>query len=145
MRLASLWRRRSIRLLVPLLILLLGAGLAWFVVSASATSSQNRAGAAAMSYARTTMVWSSGPGVHSVQVVPLRNLAATLRASAPSALQQDVNVADLIRRVGPDRRVALVLLSGTYNTLPPDEGVIVNGEVAAIVDLKTNRVLLLTD
>jgi hypothetical protein len=80
-----------------------------------------------------------------VRVVPLDELKAALSGRVPAHVAQDVNVSDLIARYGPKHRVALVVLSGSYNSLPPDEGVPVTGDVVALVDQPSNRVLLLTD
>jgi hypothetical protein len=38
--------------------------------------------------------------------------------------------------------MAMVVLHGTYNTLPPDEGVDLTGDVVVLVDVRTNRVVL---
>lgn len=109
------------------------------------TAQSDRAGAAALAYAHARTLWTSGPTIRSVRVVPLDELKAALSGRVPAHVAQDVNVSDLIARYGPKHRVALVVLSGSYNSLPPDEGVPVTGDVVALVDQPSNRVLLLTD
>lgn len=130
-------------LLVTGAILILGR----LVLAYRAQHSDEReaAGQAAQHYAQTTTLWSSGPTVRSVQILPVKDLRAALRTAVAPGVAADVNVDDLARRVGSNRRVALVVLNGVHNSLPPDEGVNVNGDVVAIVDLNGDRVLLLTD
>ncbi|MGH2449368.1 MAG: hypothetical protein ACRDFS_12300 [Chloroflexota bacterium] len=102
------------------------------------------ADAAALSYARRYMVWSAGPKVVSSEVVPLAHLGRTLSGVQPS-VRQDLNAASIIKRYGAKRRVAQVILKGTYNSLPPDEGVEISGEVVVIVTVPDDRVLTLAD
>jgi hypothetical protein len=90
------------------------------------------------------MVWTHGPGVQSVQTVPLAQLPDAMRP-LPSSVRDNVNVSDLLRRFGRRERVAVVIMTGTYNSLPPDEGVDVKGQVVALVDTRDDRVILLTD
>lgn len=125
--------------------LALCVGLLWFLRAASAPSEESRAGQTAASYSQQQMVWTSGPTVSSVHILALRHLRPALAASVPSQLRQDVNLGDLERRYGANRQVALVVLSGVYNSLPPDEGVNINGKVVVLVDVRTNRVLLVTN
>ncbi|HEX6506164.1 MAG TPA: hypothetical protein VF221_00880, partial [Chloroflexota bacterium] len=139
-----LTRRRILRVMVPAAIIIcLAAG--WLVYSASAGSSTSSATRAGIAYAQDTMEWTSGPTLTHARVARVRDLPAVLPQITGAALRQDVNTADLQRRYGPDRQVDLVVLSGVFNTLAPDEGVNVHGEVLAVVDVKTNRVLFLTD
>jgi hypothetical protein len=83
--------------------------------------------------------------VTEVRIVPLTRLSAAVHRAVTAQLADDVNVADLQRRVGRDRRVAMVVLHGTFNTLPPAEGVTITGNMIAVVDMKTKKVLLLTE
>jgi hypothetical protein len=132
--------------LLPLALLVLAAGafLVYFL-SASASTTQSRAQDAALTYARTEMIWAAGPTVQSVHVIPIHRLETTLRATVPSSVRQDVNVQDLQRRYGPNKQIALVVLSGVYNSLAPDEGVEVHGDVVVLVDPQTDRVMLVMD
>jgi hypothetical protein len=114
-------------------------------LSSSSASPQDPAAAAALSYARHYMVWTRGPSVQSLHVLPLRQLDSAVAEYVPVVVRKDINVADLVQQYGPNKRVALVVLSGAFNSLPPDEGVTINGGVVAIVDAKTDNVLLLTD
>lgn len=135
--------RRLAVLVLALALIALGL---WIAHAAAALPSERqRAAQAAISYARSTTSWQSGPTAQSVRLVTLRHLGSTLRHAVPASLADDVNLPDLIRRYGPDRQVALVVLAGVFNTLPQDEGVVINGQVVAVVDAKSNRVLLLTD
>ena len=109
------------------------------------TNEHDAASQAAERYARATTVWSSGPTVRTVRLLRVRDLRAALRTAVAPRVASDVNVEDLARRVGANRRVALVVLYGVHDSLPPDEGVPVKGDVVAIVDTNGNRVLLLTD
>src|SRR5690349_943787 len=92
----------------------------WGLGVVGGAAQQSRAGEAALAYARARTVWYSGPTVQSVRTVPLNRLESALRASVPAHIQQDVNVPDLVRRYSPHRQVALVVLNGVYNSLPPD-------------------------
>lgn len=135
----------KLRLLIPFAVLGIGAALLWFALSASATSpQQSRVTDTALTYARQYMVWSKGPTVQGTYFVPMGRLQDALRAHVPEIVRQDINVADLLRRYGPKRQVGLVVLQGDYNSLPPDEGVIANGDAVILVDVRSNRVILLT-
>ena len=136
---------RYIRLLGALLLVALCALLLWYALAASATSTQSRAADSALTYARQYMTWSSGPALQSTHTLPLRHLTSALTRYTPSRVARGVNVPDLLRRYGPNRQVALVVLYGVYNSLPPDEGVNVDGDVVLLVDARTNRVLFVTD
>ncbi len=144
---ASLGARRGrgrILLLGALVVLAMCAAILWFAFSVAATSSQSRFADTALSYGQRYVIWSKGPDVQSTHIVPLHGLEGALVANVSPTVRQSVNVSDLVRRYGPNRRVALVVLHGVYNSLPPDEGVSVNGDVVVLVDVQSNRVLLLT-
>ncbi len=125
-------------------VIVLAAAAVWVENVTAAPSAAQRAGATARSYAARTTLWNSGPTVRKVRIVPLSSLQAALRASVSPRVAADVNVSDLEHRYGSRRQVALVVLHGVFNTLPPDEGVTVAGDMVAIVDIPTQRVLLLT-
>lgn len=114
-------------------------------VASSSAPGDNPASQAALSYARTRTAWTAGPTVQKVRTVRLSRLSAALRAAVGHRIAQDVNVADLEQRYGRNHEVSLVVLHGSFNSLPPDEGVPVNGDMVAIVDARTNTVVLLTD
>jgi hypothetical protein len=99
---------------------------------------------AALTNARTTMAWQSGPDVQSVHVVQLSHLSQALKLYADPAVASHVNVSDLIRRFGRNQSVGLVILAGTFNSLAPDEGVILH-QAAAVVDATTYKVILLSE
>jgi hypothetical protein len=99
----------------------------------------------ALTYARQHMVWVRGPTLRSSHMATLRTLEPLLTSTVSSSVKDDVNVPDLVHRFGANRKVALVVLTGVYNSLPPDEGMDIQGEVIALVDVRTDRVLLLTD
>ena len=90
------------------------------------------------------MAWERGPTVAWSRLVRLGELDAALQP-VHLAGRHDVNTVDLIHRYGKERQVDLVVLQGRFNTLPPDEGVNVNGEVVVLVDMKTRHVILMTD
>lgn len=144
---ASASRRRiraRVWLVAAVVALAICAAILWFALSASATPTQSRFADTALRYGQQYMTWSSGPSVQSTHIVPLRGLEGALSAAVPPATRRSVNVSDLLRRYGPGRRVALVILHGVYNSLPPDEGVTVAGDVVVLVDVQSDRVLLLT-
>lgn len=144
---AQPWSRQK-RLFAGLVILgglALAASLLWYGLSASSSSEADRAGQAGLAYARQHLVWNSGPSIKSVHLTALRDLPPLLQTSVSPTVRPDVNVPDLMQRYGPDRRVALVVLTGVYNTLAPDEGVNVRGDMVVITDARTNRVLVMTD
>src|SRR5579872_2269336 len=89
-------------------------------------------GQAALSYAGNTMQWDQGPNVQSTHVVPLGELRQALRTYAQPNVAADVNVSALEKQYGTSLRVGLVVLSGTFNTLPPDEGVLAHQAVAVV-------------
>lgn len=126
-------------------LIVITAAVVWKENVTAAPSPAQRAGIIARSYAARTTLWNSGPTVTGVHIVPLTGLAAALHRSVAPALAADVNVPDLQRRVGRSRQVALVVLHGVFNTLPPAEGVTITGNMVAIVDMRTQQVLLLTE
>lgn len=132
------------------LLLTIGVGvcivLAYVAYSAFAGSPGRSAAAqAALRYAGTEMVWTQGPSIAHERTGTMGKLPRLLQTMASASLHQDVNTADLIRRYGPHRPIDIIVLSGVYNSLPPDEGVNVRGEVLVLVDPRTNQVLFLTD
>lgn len=139
-------RSRRRRLLLPLSIgVPAGVVLAYLAYSAFAGSAGgSTATQVGLRYARAEMVWTEGPSVVHERTGAMGELPALLAALATTTLRQDVNTTDLIRRYGPHRKVDIIVLSGVYNSLPPDEGVDVRGEVLVLVDAQTNRVLFLT-
>ncbi len=141
-------RARSSRLPLAFALIVLGlvvgVGLLWYGLSPSSPP-LNSATQAGLVYSRDYMLWKSGPRVRSAQVLPLRLLPRALAASVSVSVRRHVNVRDLLRRYGPNRQVALIVLYGVYNSLPPDEGVEIRGDAITLVDPKTNRVLLLMD
>ena len=107
-------------------------------------SSPDGAAQAGLHYARTEMVWTEGPVIARRQAGTRGALPALLPRLVTTTLRHDVNTSDLIRRFGPGRPVEILVLSGVYNSLPPDEGVDVQGEALVLVDPRTRRVLFLT-
>jgi len=136
--------KRRFWVLAAVVALALCAAILWFALSASATSTQSRFADTALQYGQQYMTWSSGPSVQSTHIVPMQGLERALSVTVPPATRRSVNVSDLLLRYGPGHKVALVILHGIYNSLPPDEGVTVTGDVVVLVDVKSNRVLLLT-
>jgi hypothetical protein len=133
------------RILGVLLGLILCIILVSVLLANRSTAAHDRAADAALQYAKQYMTWSQGPKVSSTHVVPLGGLSVALRRYVPAPLRDDVNAGQLSRTYGLKTKVSLIVLSGTFYSLPPDEGVNVNGDVVAIVDVRTNRVLLVTD
>ena len=105
-------------------------------------NAQQQATQTGLQYSRTTMVWGKGPSVTSSQIVALSGLNTAL-GPMHLAVQHHVNTADLVHRYGATRRVDLVVLHGTFNTLPPDEGVNLTSDVVVLVDMKTRHVLFM--
>lgn len=133
------------RLVLPVAVLVLALFAGLTIYRATQNNEANLAGQTAQNYASSTTSWISGPTVRSVRIVQVRDLTSALRTMVPPGIAADVNVGDLAHRVGARHRVALVVLYGVHNSLPPDEGVNVNGDVVAVVDTTGNRVLVLTD
>lgn len=132
------------RLLVLLVVAAGAAALIGYLAAPSAPSTQARARATALAYVQKYMVWSNGPQVQTVRLLPVSSLPTALASSVPPHVAQDVNVSDLQRRYGPTRRIALVVLNGVYNSLPPDEGVDIHGDIVVLVNVRPEKVLLLT-
>jgi hypothetical protein len=133
------------RLLVALAFATAGIAGYIFIFDPFSSSGQSQIESVATSYAQQKIVFLKGPTVVSTDVLPLRRLAATLARRVPRHTAQDVNVADLERRFGPDRKLALVVLTGTYNSLPPDEGIVSNGTIVVLVDVRKNRAIFIND
>ncbi len=108
------------------------------------SSGRSDATQAGLQYARSEMVWTHGPSIAHQRAGTVGELPALLPLLAGATLRHDVNTAGLIRQYGPNRQVDILVLSGVYNSLPPDEGVNVQGEALVLVDPQTNRVLFLT-
>lgn len=135
-------------ILIPVLLIIAAAAVVAMLwgTGVIGTAQSDPVGSSALAYAHARTLWTSGPTIRSERVVPLDQLnAALVQASVPLHIRQDVNVPDFIAHYGATHRVALVVLFGSYNSLPPDEGVPVTGDVVAIVNEPSNTVLLLTD
>jgi hypothetical protein len=124
--------------------LLICLPVAWFAATSLASHDQNAVTVAALRYAQGQIVWTKGPEVRSAHTVRLRELRSALHAYAPGRVGRDVNVGALIRQYGPNFRVGLVLLSGDFNSLPPDEGVTLH-DVVVLVAIRSNTAFFLTD
>jgi hypothetical protein len=140
-------RRRQLTWLAALLlVILVGGSVALFLYDFPVSgSSPNPTEQAALSYARQQMVWNSGPTVQSVHVVRLGKIEPVLAANLPAHVVKDITVSDLIQRFGAHRQVAVVVLSGVFNTLPPDEGIVVHGNAVVLVDVRTQRAIYIND
>lgn len=138
-------RRRFARLLLALIAVIVLSSVILLTQSSIVTSRTSSIGQAALGYAGQQMVWIKGPTVVSTHVIRLRDLAKRLRVEVPPAVWSDVNVRALLRQYGPTRQVGLVILSGVFNSLPPDEGVVVHADVIVLVDPRTNRGIYLMD
>jgi homoaconitase/3-isopropylmalate dehydratase large subunit len=68
------------------------------------------------------------------------NLRQTLQAHVPGRTAQDVNVRQLIQKFGRKPRIDVVVVSGVFNSLAPDEGITGPGTVVVLVDAVTHRV-----
>ncbi len=129
-------------MLVSVILVAMGVGGAWLTLAgAGAPTGEDRAIQRAEDFGKSTIVWSQGPSLRDGRVVQLDGLQEAL-SSLPLPTRYDVDVAGLERQYGANRRVALVILRGTYNSLPPDEGVDVYGNIVVLVDVKTERVIL---
>lgn len=139
----ALWQSRRLRLVLAGIVLLVIAFLvfAFVLLQPGSTPPPNRFDAAALRYANGQIVWNNTPSVQSTQVVPLDRLSATLRrAVRPTvAAHIDPGIPGLIQQFGRTHKVALVVLTGSYNTLPPDEGVNTNGQIVVLVDTIDTR------
>lgn len=138
-------RRRSIALTLIAVWLVAVGVIAFVLLSPFSRASTNGIDQSALAYGRNHMVWSQGPTVQSTRVIRLRELPAALGATVASHVAQDVNVPQLERRFGANREVALVVLHGVYNSLPPDEGVIIAGQAVVLLDPHTDKELYIND
>jgi hypothetical protein len=118
--------------------------LGWLAVSFLTSSSPDPIGQAAVTYSRGQIIWDSGPTVVSVHTLPLRRLSQALASYAPARVVPDVNVPDLVRRFGPNLQVGLVVLHGSFNSLPPGEGVTLHDAIV-LVDARTHKGIFLMD
>jgi len=144
----ALRRSRRLRWVLGCIIVLVAAFLviAFVVLRPGTTSSATqRFDQTALRYADSQIVWNQGPRVAGTSILPLRRLAGTLKQTVHRHVAQDVNVSDLVRRFGRNRQVALVVLSGDFNSLPPDEGVVFNGQIVVLVDTAHNEAFYLMD
>jgi len=130
------------RRLPPLILLLivLAAGAYLLTQRSAPASADARAQQAALAYAKQYMVWQQGPTARTVYTGPMSGIRKPLE-QVPASVRSDINLPGLLRRIHPNRRVQLVILRGVYNTLAPDEGVEMAGDVVVIVDARTNKVL----
>lgn len=144
----STWRAQGglrRRLLIPVVALvLIATPLLWLALSSRASGGESPDASAALAYARQQMVWIQGPHVRSVHTVPLNRLEGALAAYAPPNIRNDVNVSELVHRYGPRLDVAVVMLSGDFNSLPPDEGVVLHDAIV-LVNARTHGAFFLTD
>jgi len=136
------WRRRVVMLAGVVLVCLVVYRVLAYVSPRS--SAGFRAQQTGMDYAQQYFVWAHGPTVVSQQTLPLGRLPAALHSAVPVAVSQDVNTDQLLQQYGPHRTVALDVFHGTYNSLPPDEGLQLTGDVVVLVDVARNKVLLAT-
>jgi hypothetical protein len=146
LRLALRRSRRLRWVLAGIVVMVVAFGiLAYLLLQPASTPSTatQRFNQAALRYAGTQIVWSTGPAVKSTHILPLRDLAAALKTAVRPSVARDVNTSDLIRRYGPDHEVALVVLAGDFNSLPPDEGLVLNGELVVLVDTARDRAIYL--
>lgn len=116
----------------------------YVAVQVQSLNSPNRDGAA-IEYAKMQIVWSSGPTVASSHTLSMKRLEKALELYAPAHLREDIDVSGLIKQYGENRKIVLVILRGTYNSLPPDEGRIVTGDIAVLVDVQKNQGFYLMD
>jgi hypothetical protein len=107
-------------------------------------SDAQKAADAAVTYGRTQMVWDRGPRAASSHIVPMRDVTAAVTQYASPGIASHFNARVLVRQYGPDHRVAVVVLTGSFNSLPPDEGVTLTMAVA-LVDVPSGRVILVID
>jgi hypothetical protein len=125
-----------------MLVVALLAGFLMAIRASSASGSiESRA---ALQYAASQMSWQSTPTVKLVQNGRIANLSSMLLRHVPEAVATGVNVPDLKRLYGAQTPITLVVLQGSYNSLPPDEGITSNSDVISIVRRGTRHVLLLT-
>ena len=89
------------------------------------------------SYAKQTMVWNKGPVLQGTYPIRMGDLARALRAHVPASVDNRVPIQALIKQYGVKPRIDLVVLTGVFNTLPPDEGVTEPGTAIVLVDAVT--------
>lgn len=103
-------------------------------------------GQVAMSYARRTLQWNQGPYLKGTYPTTMGSLESTMkRHQVPKHVMQDVNVQRLLQQYAPTLKVDLVVLTGVFDTLPPDEGITGPGTMVALVDPRQHRVLYVMD
>jgi len=138
-------RRRLFRWGPPIVALfLICVPLAWVVLSSSGSKQPDPIARAAVSYSRQQIIWDSGPTVQNEHVVPMRQLSRTLLAYAPRHVALDVNIPALLKQYGPGYRVAVVVLHGSFNSLPPQEGLPVHDAVV-LLNARTLKGVFLMD
>ncbi len=137
-------RITHLRLEAAILLFVVCLAAAWFTVLAPLLNAPTNTAQIGLDYTRHYMVWESGPSLVSSHTLALRQLGAAMHSSLPPPTQHDVNVPDLIHRYGANRSVDMVVVHGVFNSLPPDEGVVVRGTVVVLVDARSTRVLLMT-
>jgi hypothetical protein len=113
-------------------------------ISSLNSSAPDPVARAAVAYSEQQIIWDTGPTVQSVHVFPLRQLGQELNAYAPARVVPDVNVADLLRRYGPNLQVGLVVLHGSFNSLPPGEGITLHDAIV-LVNARTKKGFFLMD
>jgi hypothetical protein len=82
--------------------------------------------------------------VVSIHTFPLRRLSRALASYAPPRVVPDVNVPDLVRRFGPNLQAGLVVLHGSFNSLPPGEGITLHDAIV-LVNVRTKKGIFLMD
>lgn len=102
-------------------------------------------GQIALAYTRSNLHWIRGPYVQATYPTTVGRLQQTLYRHVPIRVVQDVNVRQLVRKYGSKPKVDLVVLTGVFNSLPPNVGVTGPGTVVALVDPVRRRVFFVTD
>jgi len=137
-------RVTPIRLGAAILLIAVCLAAAWVTVLSPLVSQRTDTTQVGLDYARTYLVWQSGPSLVSSRTLALRQLGGVMHTNLPPLTRHDVNVPDLIHHYGANRSVDMVVVHGVYNTLPPDEGIDVRGVVVVLVDARSDHVLLMT-
>jgi hypothetical protein len=138
-------RRRIPRWLPPIVALfLICIPLGALALTSLGGSSPNPLAQAAVAYSQQQIIWDSGPTVRSVHVFSLGQLKQELNAYAPARVVPDVNTAELLRRHKPGLQVGLIVLHGSFNSLPPGEGITLHDAIV-LVDAKTRKGFFLMD
>lgn len=136
----------QVRRLFGVAVLLVLALTGILLITSSVTdSTPNPLNQAALRYANQQMIWTSGPTVRRSDTLPLGRLSHALATEVSPTVAAHVNVSDLLHRFSANRRIALVILTGSFNSLPPDEGVDMHGDVVVLLDAQNNKPLFLTD